>query len=213
MLANQMVETTPFGAEHERGRLSELYAIVSMITALIETVDPEAALLQAFERAAQITGARHREILQRASRGLTDGFGDAGRPPVRYDERIGAGGVGRARDGSQIVRILHAIEDYEHARPGGYRIEVGITLSSAERYHPLMAGRFAGAVELLARLKTDGNSSFAAQVDNFLEPRTRRSTRDQDPLQRPVGAQRLPHRMDSRQHSHYNRVVGSVMVG
>ena len=71
------------------------------------------------------------QMLQRAGRGFGDDVGDAGRAALGNDDGAGAGGVGGADDGAEIVRIFHAVEHDEHLA-GCDGLEVGVLARGAE---------------------------------------------------------------------------------
>ena len=129
------------------------HLVVGFGAALVEAVDPDAALLEVFERAIDVGDADHGQVLERAGRGFGDHVGDAGGAALGNDDGAGAGGVGGADDGAQIVRIFHAIEHHEHLA-GCDGFEVGVLARGAQGDHALVRGRAGQAVQRGARLRS-----------------------------------------------------------
>ena len=142
-----------------------------------------------------------------AARG--DDIGEARRAAFRDDYACGAGGVGGADDGSQVVRIFDAVEHHVQAARGDRLVERRIFFGRAERDYALMIGAAGRPVQVLTRFETHGNRAFAAQFDDFLQARTGGAFDDQDPVEGTRGPQRFADGMDSRDGSHYDK--GTLM--
>ena len=85
-------------------------------------------LLQFFERAIDIGGAHHGQILERTGGGLGDHVGKPHCAPFRNDDAARARGMRRAHDRAQIVRIFHAVEHHQQLRGGRDVVELRIAL-------------------------------------------------------------------------------------
>ena len=172
-----LVQPPSLASQDDRGWRVEFDTIVGLVAALVETINPIAALFQFFERAADVGHTHDRKIGQRAGRRAGDGFGQPCRTPFRNHDGGGAGCVRRAHDRTQVVRIFDAVQD--DVQPAGRRslFERRVTLRRAERHHPLMRGAARRAVQLRARLEAHRDPALAAQLDQFLKTRSRGSLR------------------------------------
>ena len=196
VLAHLLVQTAAFAAEHEDAFRRVIDLVVGLGAALIQAVNPHAALLEVFQGAVDVGDAHHRQMFQRARRSLGHDVGDARRAALRDDDGAGAGGVRGADDGAQIVRIFHAVEHHQHLGRGD-GIEVGVLARRAEGDDALM-GRAAGQpVQGGTRLKANGHAGAARQVDDLLQTRTAGALRDHDALQGVAGAQGLGNGMNA----------------
>jgi len=205
VLANLVVQTAAFGSQDERGRRKEFDFVVILIAAFVEAVNPIAAFFQIFQRAIDIGHAHHRQIRERSRRGARDHVGQSGGAPLGNHHGRGSGGVRRANDGAQIVRILDAVEHHVHPARADGRFERRVFFRGAQCHHTLVLWTARGAVQMFACFEADGNFSLAAQVDDLLKTRARRAFDKQDPLERPAGADRLPDGMDSCDGRHYDK--------
>src|SRR5271157_4749031 len=83
VLPHLLMQAFTLAAQHHRRRRRVLHLIVGLSAALIQPVDPEAAPLDLFQRPVDVGDAHHRQVFQRAGRGLGHHVGDAGRAPLR----------------------------------------------------------------------------------------------------------------------------------
>src|ERR1035437_963900 len=202
MLPHLLVQAFALAAQHHRRRRGVLHLVVRLVAALIQAVDPEAPLFDFFERPVDIGDAHHRQVFERAGRGLGHHVGDAGRAPFRNHHRARARGVGRPDDGAQVVRIFDAVEHHQHFA-WGHAVEVGIPPSGAHGHHALVRRGAGQAVERRARLKAHGYRSAPRQIDDFLQPRAAGALRYQQALERVLRPQSLRHRMNAAQYRHF----------
>ena len=111
-----------------------------------------------------------------------------------------------SHDGTEIVRILHSIQDNNEFRPYGNRFKVGIRVRGRECDHTLMIGFRRCAIQSFARFKTDERSIATAKVHDFLNALPACPARDEHMIQTPACAQRLAHRMNSCDNVHETRL-------
>src|SRR5690349_4146473 len=189
------MQALAFAAEHESSGRTVVHAIVILLAALVEAIDPEAALLQVFKRASDVGHARDGQVFERAGGGLGHNVGNAGRAPFRNDDRCGACRMRSADDRAEIVRILDAIEDYDELTRRGL-LEVRVLARGAERDHALVGGTAGQPVERGALLEADRDGSAPRQVDDLLNARAAGALRDEDSFERAPGFERFDDRMD-----------------
>jgi DNA-binding transcriptional MerR regulator len=117
--------------------------------------------------------------------------------------------MSRANDRTQVMGILHAVQN--HVQPAGRAgIREGrIALGRSERDHALVLRSSAGAIQMLARFETHRNAALAAQLDQLLKPSSAGALGDQYTVQRTPGPERLPDGMDSHERRHYDK--GTLM--
>jgi hypothetical protein len=105
-------------------------------------------------------------------------------------------------DRSQIVGVLHAIEDYDQLCALDDILQLDLATDSTKSNHALMRNAFAGAVQQLARLKVHRHCTFAAKVDNLLDPGARGSFRNEHFIERTPSAERFSNRVNAGGHAH-----------
>ena len=136
-------------------------------------------------------------MFQRAGRRLGDHIRDAGGAALGNDDGSGAGGVGGADDGAEIVRIFHAVEHDEHlARCDGF--EVGVLARGAEGDDALVRGGTGQAVQRGARFEAHRHAGAAREIDDFLQARASGALRDHDALDGVAGSAGLRRRDECR---------------
>ena len=201
MLLDILVEAAALGAEDEHRAPGKVDFVVGAVTALVEAIYPEAGLLEFFQGAADVGDACDREILEGAGGGAGHGLGERRGTAFPNHNGIGAGGMGGAHNGAEVVRIFDAIEDDEQARviSGGNGIEVHIFVRGAEGHDALMSDSLCGAIEGFARLEADRHLHGAAQIDNFLNAGAGASFGNQDLVERALRAEGLADRMNAGQ--------------
>jgi len=204
-----LVQSTAFAAKHECDRFGKRDLIVQMFAALVNPVNPVAVLLQVFERPADVHDADHRNIRQRAGGGAPDRFRQPGRAALRNHDSGGSGGVRRADNRAQIVRVLDAVKDHVHAARARRVRERRILSGGAVRDHTLVRRAPRRPVQLLARFETNRYVTLPAQIEQFLKTRPRGSFDHENPVERAAGPQGFPDGMDSYERGHYDK--GTLM--
>lgn len=199
MLLDELVETCAFGTENEDGAVGEIGLGVRGRGAFVESVNPEAGLLELIKSAADIGDAGYGEVLEGAGSRTGDSFGERGRTALRDNHGIRTDGVGRANDGAEVVGIFDTIEDDEEMGIAGNGREVDIAVSSAECDNSLMRDAAGGAVEGFAGLEADGDLGSAAEIDNFLNTGAGAAFGDEDLIEGAGGAEGFPDGMNAGQ--------------
>ena len=202
MARHGLVQPPSLASQDDRGRRVEFDAVVSLVAALIETVNPVAALFQFLERAADVGYAHDRKIGHRAGGRAGDGFRQSCRAPFRDHDGGGAGRVRRAHDRSQVVRIFDAVQDDVQPAARSGLFERRISLRRTKRHDSLMGGAARRAVQLRARLEAHRDAALAAQLDQLLKARTGGALGHHDAVQGKSGPKCLPDGMDSCERGH-----------
>ncbi len=126
---------------------------------------PQASLLEVGESAGHVGDLGDRQVLGGAGGGLGRHRGDHGSAVARDDQAVGAGQVGRAGHGAEVVRILDAVEGDQERRTGSrgdQLVDVGVVVFAGDGDQPLVAG--AGQrVELAVGPGLDGDSALAGR--------------------------------------------------
>ncbi len=203
------MQSAALAAEHDGRGGGQLDAIVCVLAAFVQAVDPIAALLQVFERVPNVHHAHDRQIGQRAGGSARDGFRKPDGAAFRNHDGGCAGCVRGTNDRAEIMRIFDAVEDDMQSTARGGFIEGRVFFSGAESNDSLMGGAASGAIELIAGLESHGNFAFAAEIDNFLNPGRSRAPGDHDIVEGSPGPESLPDGMDSRERRHYDK--GTLM--
>ncbi len=115
---------------------------------------------------------------------------------------VGAGGVGGAQDGSEIVGILDAVEHNDQriliSLGGDYVGKIIVLFCRGDGNHTLMRGVAGHAVELGALQKAHGHADLSAIFDEALQAEVVALFGHADPLERASARlQRLGHRVDA----------------
>src|SRR5579872_5849178 len=197
-----LVQPSSLASQDDRRRSIEFDAIVSLLAAFIETVNPVAALLQLFERAADVGDTHHRKIGYSPGRSSCNGFRQPGRSPFRNYDRCGAGRMRGAHDRSQVVRIFDAVQDYVQAAAFGSLFERRIRFDRTKCDDSLMGGTACRAVQLRTRLEAHGDSALPAEIDHLLKTRTSGTLGHHYAIQGKSGPKCLPDGMDSYERGH-----------
>jgi hypothetical protein len=100
------------------------------------------------------------------------------------------------------VRILNAVEHDVKAAAGCGFLERGVAGAGSIRDDALMRGSRRSPVQLLARLKADGNAAFTAEIDQFLKATAGRAFGNHDAVEREAGFERFTDGMDSCKQGH-----------
>ncbi len=175
--------------------------------ALIESVDPEAALLELFERLRQVSHASDRQVFERTRGGFGDGFGQPRRAPLGNHYRVGPRRVRRTDNGSEVVRVLDAVQDHQKFRALGDLIERDVPVRRAQRYDALVRGAAGQPVQSLARLETHGHGKLVTEFDDFLDARPGKAFGYENAGKRATGAERLKNRMDTDAGRHLTMML------
>ena len=109
-------------------------------------------------------------MLKGAGGGLCHGFGQPGGAAFRDDDSAGSGGVRGADDCTQVVRIFHAVEDYEKLSAGFDAVQFRVLLFGADGHHALVGLDAGHAIQRAAILEPDWRAGGAGQIDDFLKP-------------------------------------------
>ena len=109
--------------------------------------------------------------------------------------------MGSSDNGSQVVRILDAVEHHQQAGSGSreHVVEFGIALRGSEGHDALVRGPVRSAIERLAWLEAHRHGTVPGQIDDLLQTRATGSPSDQQAVERASGAQGLAHWMDTGQ--------------
>lgn len=205
MAAHQVVQTVTLPAEHERSGGGEIDPIMILVAALVQAVDPEAALLQRFQRAAEVPHAGHGEILESAGRGFGHGFGQPRRAALGHDHGGGSGGVGGAHDGAQVVRVLDAVQDNDEPRALQDVLQFAVLDGGSQSEDTLVRADARQPVQGLAGLEANRDAALARHPDQFVDPSSGGAAGDDEAVEGPARAQRFTHRVNSGQQAHVNR--------
>ncbi len=209
MLGDVFVQPTAFGAEDDRGGPGEFDFVVLVVAALVETVDPIAVFLEIFQSAGDIDHANDGQIGQRPGCRARDDFGQSSRAALWNYDRAGSRGMSGTDDRTEVVRILHAVENHVQAAGGSGFFQRRVFFGRTDPDYALVRHAARGTIEMLARLEADGNFPVAAQVNQFLDPRSAGAFGDQNAVEGAAGPNRLSDGMDSCERRHYDK--GTLM--
>jgi len=200
---DQFVEALALAAQDEHSGPGIIGFAIQLGAALVQPVNPEAALLEHFESLADVSDANHRQMLEGSGGSFGDYLGESRRPALGNKNGGCARGMGGANNGAQVMWILNAVEQRQQLDSGSREnfVELGIALGGSEGQDPLVRGAVRGAVECLARLKAYRHGTFAGQIDDLLNTRSTGSASDQNAVERPRGAQRFPYRVETGQEA------------
>src|SRR5579883_2028688 len=151
-----------FSSEHDRRGAGKFDAVILVLTALVEAVDPVALLFQFLKRPIDIHDAHDGDVSEGPCRSALDDFGESGGAAFRDDDCRGSSSMRGADDRAEIVRIFHAIEN--HVEPAGGRgpVEARILSCGSQGDDALMVGSAGSAVEMFTSFESDGDFLFAA---------------------------------------------------
>jgi hypothetical protein len=218
-LRGQLAHALAFGAEHQRQRADQIELPDRARRVLGGADDADLALLQLVQGPRQVGDHEVRHRLGGAARHLGDGGVDADRMVLGRHHRMGAGPVGHAQAGAEVVRVGHAVE-HQHQRRSFDEIErvverLGQSQWLDSRHHalvPVRAGELAQAFvaaldELDAGLDRTGDEVLHASVasrriDVQLEHRARRRPE--------TDAHRMETEQDARRHRWIVAAAGRV---
>ncbi len=104
-------------------------------------------------------------------------------------------------DGSEIMRIFHAVKYDKQLSMIDDRIELGVSASGTEAKNALMRDALRGPIESFARLKAHGHGGCAGEFDDFLDTRAAGAFRDQDFINGMLGAEGFTNWVNTGQYS------------
>src|SRR5690606_16257344 len=120
VFAGEPAQALALAAEHQRDVAGEVEGVQRPVHVAGEAVDPDAELLQLAQAAREVAATDHRDAVGGAGRGLAHGGVDLHRLVPGDHHRGGAGGGRAAQAGTEVVRVLHAVEhQYQRAAFGG----------------------------------------------------------------------------------------------
>ena len=212
---DQVVQAVAFAAHHQHAVAGEVKVVIVRGAAFIETNDPEIVALEFFQSADKIDNAGDSEMLLSAGGSLGGNGAQRSGSTLRHDDGIRTGPVGRAKQGSQILWILDAIERKHEPRRASGRDDIlnGEKLLSANDGHDtLMSGRARNIIEGFAWFGADTNLEGAAEIDDGLQPFVAALTRHKDVFEAAAsGFQSLFNGMDTVENLHRFQCKGLLI--
>jgi len=171
---DEIVEAGAFTAENEDAVGVEVEVGVVGGAALVEAEDPDVLLLHLFERTDEIGDAGDADVFGGASGGLGYRGGDGGGAALGEDDAVYADAVGCAEEGSEVMRVLDAVEGEEEAvlvvLLWGQEVFDPEEFSLANDGQDALMGIGAGEPgELVAGFHGYADASGAAEFDESLE--------------------------------------------
>ena len=104
---------------------------------------------------------------------LGDDAGHSCGAAFRNDDPIRAGGIGRAKNGTQVVWIFHAIEHDDQGMSAAlgldHVVEAAVLLCGCDRHYPLMSRVAGKTVEFRALQKPHRHAQLTALLDDALQ--------------------------------------------
>jgi hypothetical protein len=195
---DEFVQSPAFTAQNEDGRPSVFGFGVELRAALVQSINPEAALLEVLQRLRHVAYSDHGQVFKRARGRLGNRFCQSRGSPLGYEHRVDSHGLCGANDGAEIVRIFHAIEHNQQLRARDRLVEIRVPVNGAKRNDALMLHRAGGgAIQGLAGLKAQRDRALTRQVNDFLQTIASGAACDQHPIEGAPGAQCFANRMDS----------------
>ena len=166
--ADSRPQAPALGAEDERGAQGEVGRPDRGRRLALGGPDPELRPLDLLEVAGEVHHHSHRQVLDGACRRLADRRGDAGGVPLEDDDAAGAGPLGAAADGAEVVRVGDLVEaDDERPLAPCDLVRVRIAIRLAERDDALVVHRPGGLVE------TPLGNHLEAEAGHVPKPRLR----------------------------------------
>src|SRR4051794_8711897 len=161
-----------FAAENDSCWRCIVNMVVNLRPTLIKAINPEAVFLQPVESLRDIRDTRNRQVLKRARRGAINCFSERCCPALRNNHRICAGSMSSPDDSAKVMRIFYAVEHHEKFRALHDVTQFRIAASRPERDHILVRNALGSPIKGLTRLEANGNILRAAEINDFLQPRT-----------------------------------------
>ena len=173
--ADEVVEAGAFATEDEDAVAGEVELVVVGLAALVETDDPDVALLEVFEGAHEVDDAGDAEVLGGAGACLDGDRAERCGASLGEDDAVDAGAVGYAEESAEILRVFNAVEREKEAAgggglAGGEEVFDGEEFLGADEGHDaLMGGGFGEEGELLAGVLADADAGLAEGVDELFQ--------------------------------------------
>jgi len=202
MMAGLFMQAASLTAQNDGRRVGEFGVGVILLAAFIDTVDPEAVLLEGLQGTVDVVYLDDGQQGEGSCCGFRHSFGQTDGSALwdYYSRR--ACSMGGADDGPQVVGVLHSVENHQQARFVEDRFERVRDLGRRNGHNSLMRQAFDEAVEGLAGIKTDGQFGGAAEFNDLLQAGPGGTFDDVDPVERLSGAQRFSYRMDAGNEGH-----------
>ena len=199
---DELVNAFALAAHDEYGRGCVLDCVVVLGPAFIETVDPEAALLQVAERSCDVTDAHDGYVLECPGRGLRDSVSEPGGAAFGDQNGSRPGRVGSANDGSEIVRDLRHRQATRAVLPAPRRNRDPGTCRGSVSHNALVRLVSGRAIERGPLFKADRNCVLPAEIDDVLYSLAAGTFRHKHSFEGAPRFQRFSHGVDSNQQTH-----------
>jgi acetyl-CoA C-acetyltransferase len=161
-----------FRAQHDRAVHVPVNLVVKLAATFVERYRPDIPALEFLDSAGDVGDTSNRQPFTGSGRSLGDGTSDANGASFRYDQAVGASGIGRANDCTEIVGILDAVKDDDEGLAAAtffeQVIEIVVAFLRDNSDDALVRGRARHALEFVAAQKTDGHTGSARRVDDVL---------------------------------------------
>src|SRR5437868_11418041 len=198
-----------FGSQHDDAIHSIVKFVIAAIAALVETNDPETALLHFLKCACQVDYACDVHVLGSSSRCLCHRWINSRSPAFRNHNSICSGSISGADQCAEVMGILYSIEHDDKAVLSFFMsedfIQFGVVFAGYDRDYSLMRLGSCETVELFARYEAQRDALFSRQIDHRLQSLIVTLARDFHMIERPAARkQSLFHGMDSVENVHGN---------
>ena len=185
-------------ADYDCCRACEVYSRVSALPCHVQPYDPYIGLLDLVNGPAEVGDPGNCHVLQCTSRGPYRAGGHSNGAVFGYDHTVRAGCVDAAGDGSEVLRVLNAIEhDYERGRTARLRafdepVKRGVLRISYKCDDSLVVFCRGAAVEFGAVHRLNGDACSMRASSDLFDLRARFDPIcDKDQVGLPASAQRL----------------------
>ena len=149
-------------AQNQRAIHVVVEGVVGLLAALVEANGPDVALLQLLYRTRDVRNFCYGQMLARSGGGLCDRASDCRCAALGDDNTVGSGGVGRAHEGAEVVRVFNAIENEDErilaALGADYVVEVAVLFRRSHGHDALMSRSPGHLVEFGAREEFYGHA-------------------------------------------------------
>ncbi len=213
-LAHQVVQAVSFGAQYQRAIHVVVDFVVEAVAALVESHGPDIFLLELFNRAVDVGDLGHRHVLRRTCRRLRHRRIHSHGAALGNDDAIHTGGIGRAQNRAQVVRIFHAVEhDQERPLTTAFLqqvFDVGIFLRRSNCDHSLVVAGRREAIQVRTRNGAHRHAQRAALADDLVHALIVAFARHADVLEgTSAGLQRFQNGVDAVNDGHRKSVIGN----
>ncbi len=198
-----LVQPPPLAPQNQHGRQVVFGAMIELGPALVQPVNPEPALLEPVQCPAEVGHPGHFDILEGPGGRAGHRAGQPGGAACRHDHPAGPGRVRGADHGAQIMGIFGGAVE-RNKQPGAFPdvFQFGVFVGRRDSHHTLVRDTARRPVQSLARLRAHRHPALPRQLHDLAQAGARRLPGDEDAIQRPAGAQRFQHGMDSGQGFH-----------